>query len=138
MKHNSPASQPVSSAIEGSGVRAYALNACKAWLSGMTLRLRPLLICPLALALALAGDATGELTIRVGDSASRHLRKTLFKSRGMPSSTTVEMGTKGRSSMPAARMAYSCAKSSALWNEAYWDCARAPTMTYISKKASRT
>lgn len=46
-------------------------------------------------------------TIRVGLMSSRHLRKQLLKSLGIPSSTTVETGTKGRSSMPAARMAYS-------------------------------
>ena len=68
----------------------------------------------------------------VGLAASLHLRNTLLRSRGMPSSTTVEMGTKGLSSMPAARMAYSCAKSSALRNAAYWCCERAPTMMYIS------
>jgi hypothetical protein len=35
-------------------------------------------------------------------------------------------------------MAYSCAKSRALRKDAYRDWARAPTMMYISKKASRT
>lgn len=56
----------------------------------------------------------------------------------MPSRTIVETGTKGRSSMLAERIAYSCAKSRAFLKEEYWDCAPDPTTMYISKKASRT
>lgn len=74
----------------------------------------------------------------VGLLASCHLRNTLFMSLGIPSRMTVETGTKGLSSMPAARMANSCANSSALWKEAYCGCARAPTIIYSSKKASST
>ena len=131
--------------LQGRRGGSYALSACSAWFRGITLRLRPRLMpAPVPPVAVLAGDdgpvPTPELGMTVGLSASRHLRKTLFRSRGMPSSTTVETGTNGRSSMPAARIAYSCAKSSALWNEAYCacDCARAPTTTYISKKASST
>jgi hypothetical protein len=40
----------------------------------------------------------------------------------------VEIGTNGRSSMPDAKMAYSCAKSRALRKEAYCVLAREPTM----------
>jgi hypothetical protein len=45
--------------------------------------------------------------VTVGLSESDHLRNTLLRSRGTPSSTIVEIGTNGRSSMPAAMIAYS-------------------------------
>lgn len=113
---------------------SYSASANSAWLSGTILRLLALLmpglvaVLPLPLALP-TGDGPLLMLpppafVRVGLAASRHLRKTLLRSRGMPSSTTVEMGTKGRSSMDEARMAYSWAKSRALRNEAY--CGWAP------------
>lgn len=43
----------------------------------------------------------------VGVNPSLHLRNTLFISLGMPSSTTDENGTIGRSSIPAAKIPYS-------------------------------
>lgn len=110
-------------------------SACSACPSGTTRRLLALL----------RGDGIGPPddvpllgTIRVGLMSSRHLRKQLLKSLGIPSSTTVETGTNGRSSMPAARIAYSWAKSSALWKDGYSFWASPPTMMYISKKASST
>ncbi len=111
--------------VKGSKDELYSLKACSAWLKDTILRLRPLF-------------NPGFIFVIVGLRESCHLRKTLFISRGMPSSTTVETGTNGLSSMLDAKIAYSCAKSSALWNDAYWDCARDPTTMYNSKKASIT
>jgi hypothetical protein len=48
--------------------------------------------------------------IVVGVNSSLHVRKTLFMSRGTPSTTTVDTGTNGRSSILAAKMPYSCTK----------------------------
>lgn len=78
--------------------QAYSLSACSACVSDTTLRLRPRLGVPMAAEL---------VCVAVGLKSSRQKRKIRFRSRGIPSNTTVEMGTKGRSSMPAARMAYS-------------------------------
>lgn len=72
---------------------AHSARACKACVSGTTLKLLPLFK-------PCAGAA-----VTVGLLASSHLRNTLLRSRGMPSSTTVEKGTNGRSSIPEARIA---------------------------------
>lgn len=105
----------------------YSLNAKMACVRGTTLRLRPRF-----------NPASLEgLFKSVGHRSSVHLRNTRFRSRGAPSRTTVEMGIKGRSSMLAARTAYSWAKSRAVRKDAYWDWAWEPTIMYISKKASR-
>lgn len=109
-------------------IGSYSFKAKIACVSGTTRRLRPLFS---------PASADGTCS-SVGHRSSVHLRNTRFRSRGTPSSTTVEMGMKGRSSMLAASTAYSCANSRALRNEAYCDCAWEPTMMYISKKASRT
>jgi len=90
--------------------------ASNAAVSGTTLKLLPL--C--------SGVPVGP--INVGDKLSFHFRKTLFISFGIPSITTVDTGTNGRSSIPAARIPYSWEKISALWNAAYCDCALNPTM----------
>ena len=98
--------------------------ASKAAARGTTLRLRPL--C------RLLG------CIIVGARDSLHFRNTLFISFGIPAMTTDEKGTIGRSSIPAARIPNSLANIRALWKASYCDCAREPTMIYISKKASKT
>lgn len=99
---------------------AYSLNACNACVSGTTLKLRPLFK-------PLLPCHSFSLTM-VGLTFSSHFLKQRFRSLGTPSSTTVETGTKGRSSMPAARMAYSCAKLSALAKEGKEVPAWDPTM----------
>lgn len=110
----------------GNRSSSHSLNACSACVSETTRRLRPLF----------SPDPDSDpdpapapaVLVTVGLFRSSHFRNTRFKSRGIPSSTTVDMGTKGRSSIPDARMAYSCAKSRALRNDEYCELARDPTM----------
>lgn len=104
----SPLALPLLSSKSYSGLP----SACRAWPSGTTRRLLALFKGEGSWPPDPGPDPDPDppvlgCTIRVGPMSSRHLRKQLLKSRGMPSSTTVETGTKGRSSMPAARMAYS-------------------------------
>ena len=70
------------------------LVASNAAVSGITLKLRPRCRSP-------------DCCLIVGAIPSRHLRNTLLRSFGTPSSTTVVTGTYGRSSIPAARIPYS-------------------------------
>lgn len=79
-------------------------NTCNACTSGTILRLLALFRVD-GLPPVLPPDDGG--SILVGLRSSLHFRKQLLRSRGIPSITTVETGTNGRSSMPAARMAYS-------------------------------
>jgi hypothetical protein len=53
--------------------------------------------------------------------ASSHFLNTALKSLGTPFSTTVLIGTKGLSSIEAARIPYSWANIKAVWNSAYFD-----------------
>lgn len=80
-------------------------NTCNACTSGMTLRLLALFRGDVPPPEPPPPDDGG--SILVGLRSSLHFRKQLLRSRGIPSITTVETGTNGRSSMPAASMAYS-------------------------------